>query len=102
MPNSAAGLPNPQSFDVSRDEVAVDRVTGLMWQRKLVEQPASFAGAREACESLTLAGYDDWRLPSRIELVSILDWSEFNPRSTLRVSGDTQRLVLDLVPGDGR
>ena len=44
MPNSAAGLPNPQSFDVSGDEVAADRVTGLMWQRKLVDQPASFAG----------------------------------------------------------
>lgn len=79
MPNSTAGLPNPQSFDVSRDDAAVDRVTGLMWQRKLVDEPASFAGAREDCESLTLAGYDDWRLPSRIELVSILNLGRIQP-----------------------
>lgn len=75
MPNSTAGLPHLQSFDVSRDEVTVDRITGLMWQRNVLPNPLSFSGAKQACEQLTLAGYDDWRLPSRIELVSILDLS---------------------------
>jgi hypothetical protein len=79
MPNSTAGQPNPQSFDVSRDDVALDRVTGLLWQRKLVAEAASFAGAREACGNLNLAGYDDWRLPSRIELVSILNLARVQP-----------------------
>jgi hypothetical protein len=79
MPNSTAGLPHPQSFDTSRDEVAVDLVTGLMWQRQLVDNPSSFAGAKAACDALVLGGYDDWRLPSRIELVSILDLARIQP-----------------------
>ena len=79
MPNSTQGLPNLQSFDVSRDEVAVDRITGLMWQRNAGATPMTFAGAKQECDRLALAGYDDWRLPSRIELVSILDLSRVEP-----------------------
>jgi len=79
MPNSTAGLPHLQSFDVSRNDVAVDRITGLMWQRNVGANPASFAGAKQACDDLTLAGHDDWRLPSRIELVSLLDVGRIQP-----------------------
>ena len=79
MPNSAAGLPHFQSFDLSRGEIAVDRVTGLMWQRDLSGRPSSLVGAKQACDELALAGYDDWRLPSRIELVSILDLARVQP-----------------------
>lgn len=79
MPNSAPGLPHVQSFDISRDDVAVDRNTGLMWQRNVLPNPLSFSGAKQACDQLALAGYDDWRLPSRIELVSILDLTRVQP-----------------------
>ena len=79
MPNSTPGLPHLQSFDTSRDQVAVDRITGLMWQRSVAANPASFEGAKQECDRLALAGYDDWRLPSRIELVSILDLGRTEP-----------------------
>jgi len=79
MPNSTPGLPNLQSFDTSRDDVAVDRITGLMWQRNVGANPTSFAGAKHECDRLTLAGHADWRLPSRIELVSILDLARVQP-----------------------
>ena len=79
MPNSTAGLPHPQSFDTTRDEVAVDAITGLMWQRNVAANPTSFAGAKQECDRLALAGYDDWRLPSRIELVSILHLGRIQP-----------------------
>jgi len=79
MPNSTPGLPHPQSFDTNRDDVAVDRNTGLMWQRTVGATPTSFAGAKQECERLALAGYDDWRLPSRIELVSILHLGRVQP-----------------------
>ena len=31
------------------------------------------------CESLTLAGHADWRLPNRKELRSIVDYAKYNP-----------------------
>jgi hypothetical protein len=79
MPNSTPGLPHFQSFDVSRDDLAADRVTGLMWQRNIVPTPTSFAGAKQECDRLALGGFTDWRLPSRIELVSILNLGRVEP-----------------------
>jgi hypothetical protein len=79
MPNSTPGLPNPQSFDTSSDGVVVDRVTGLMWQRELQGDDLTFADAESKCAGLSLAGHDDWRLPSRIELISLLDLARTQP-----------------------
>jgi hypothetical protein len=31
------------------------------------------------CEQLTLADYDDWRLPDRSEMIAVTDYSRFNP-----------------------
>ena len=31
------------------------------------------------CKDLVLAGHDDWRLPTRLELVSIVDFAAFDP-----------------------
>ena len=75
MPNPAGtGLPHPASYTISTGYV-FDELTGLQW-----EQPAlgcgsgcSQANAAAYCAGLTLAGYGDWRLPTRIELVSIVD-----------------------------
>jgi hypothetical protein len=46
-------------------------VTGLVWQRNVDPGRRHWADAKSYCEGLTLAGNTDWRLPSRIELVSI-------------------------------
>jgi hypothetical protein len=80
MPNFAAsGLPNPASYDVSVAGTVLDRITGLMWQRRVGNDKSTFDQAVAKCNDLTLAGYHDWRLPSRIELVSILDTSRTEP-----------------------
>jgi hypothetical protein len=84
MPNSpSSGLPHPQSYDTSVAGTALDRVTGLRWQRDVsivsTAQQASvttvLAQATSYCSGLTLGGFEDWRLPSRIELVSLLDFT---------------------------
>src|SRR5262245_28544364 len=71
MPNPpSTGLPNPASYDTSVDGVVCDEVTGLLWQRE-VDSTAVYirSEASAYCDGLELAGYDDWRLPTRIELV---------------------------------
>ena len=80
MPNvRLAGLPNPHSYDTQTPGVVVDRVTGLTWQRNLPEKFYTFQEAQRQCDRLDLAGHRDWRLPSRIELVSLLDTTRIQP-----------------------
>lgn len=78
MPDKAGPL--KPSYSATADEV-VDNVTSLVWQRAV---PASYVGCKAGdscawdeavayCKSLKLAGNDDWRLPSKIELESIVD-----------------------------
>ena len=60
-----------------------------MWQRKLDDQPLTFADATQHCAGLSLAGYDDWRLPTRLELVSILDTMRTQPAIDVAAFPDT-------------
>jgi len=73
MPNTpSSGLPHPLSYDTSVEGIVTDNVTGLIWQK----EPASFSvtqkDAANVCKALNLGGHTDWRLPSRLELVSLL------------------------------
>jgi Protein of unknown function (DUF1566) len=80
MPNARLpGLPNPRSYDTQTDGVVIDRITGLMWQRRLADTFMTQQKAQRQCDDLTLAGHDDWRLPSRIELVTLLDTTRIQP-----------------------
>jgi hypothetical protein len=80
MPNvRLPGLPNPHSYDTQTPGVVVDRITGLVWQRNLPEKFYTFKDAQRQCDGLILAGHRDWRLPSRIELVSLLDTTRIQP-----------------------
>ena len=80
MPNAQLpGLVNPQKYDTSDRNGVVDQVTGLMWQGDVGNTFMTFDDAQRACGALQLAGHDDWRLPSRIELISLLDMARTQP-----------------------
>lgn len=83
MPNSIGlGLPNEFAYSVqgTADEPVVsDDVTGLAWQQAISAERFDFDAAPEHCSSSHYAGFSDWRLPTRIELVSLLDLSRTNP-----------------------
>ena len=62
------------------DGTVTDTETGLMWQQG--EAGAmDWEAAITYCENLVLpvGGYDDWRLPNRNELQSLVDYSRHNP-----------------------
>jgi hypothetical protein len=77
MPNPpVAKLPNPFSYTDNGDGTVTDHVTGLVWQR-VVSGSATFAAAPAYCSGLMLpapAGYT-WQVPTRIQLLSILDYT---------------------------
>jgi len=81
MPNPAsAGLPNPSDYSPdAANEIVYDRVTGLFWQQSTSGQTYTWDEATAYCESLTQGGYSDWRLPWRIELVSLVDYTRTSP-----------------------
>ena len=91
MPNPpGAGLPNPQSYDVKSSRgVVIDKVTHLQWQQAVDATLRDQPTAMSYCDSLDLAG-TGWRLPSRIELLSIVDYTAINPWLNATVFSNTQ------------
>jgi hypothetical protein len=80
LPDPATtGAPGSQRYDTSAPDVVVDQVTHLVWQRQLDPRTYDWAGAQAACRCLHLAGQQDWRLPTRIELISIVDSTRHAP-----------------------
>ena len=59
-------------------DVVTDNTTGLQWQDNETVSK-TWTGAIDYCESLVLGGYNDWRLPNKKELLSIVDYTKFNP-----------------------
>jgi len=52
-----------------------DNATGLMWQQSDDGTTRDWENALSYAENLTLAGYNDWRLPNVKELQSIVDYT---------------------------
>jgi len=122
MPNTAvdvaAGAPNPMSFTDNGDGTVTDDVTRLMWQQATPPDNFELTQAGAFCKDLTLAGHDDWRLPSMIELVSIADLGRSNPAidttvfpntpsspfwsSTIWGASPTSAVSLDFLRGSTR
>ena len=80
MPNPASsGLPNPASYTDNGDGTVTDDVTKLVWQKAVTSAQAyAWCDAINYCATLTLAGRS-WRLPTRIELLSLVDFTRTSP-----------------------
>jgi len=66
-----------------------DLVTGLMWQQDHGEK-MTFAEAVAAADTFSLAGYQDWRVPTIKELYSLIMFSGVDPSG---YTGDTAGLT---------
>jgi hypothetical protein len=75
---TTTGQPNSQSYTLT-DEVATSNATRLEWQRHTPASTFTWPEAKQYCDCLSLDGHDDWQLPSRMELVSVVDYTRQNP-----------------------
>ena len=70
----AGRINNEASYTDNGDGTVTDNITGLMWQQDMGEK-ISFSEAIEKVNGMTLAGYDDWRIPTIKELYSLIDFT---------------------------
>ncbi len=79
---------NAPSYTDNGDGTITDNVTGLMWQQSpdtngdgaiKADDKLTYEGALAYCQDLTLAGYDDWQLPTIKQLYSLIDFSGKDP-----------------------
>lgn len=62
------------SYNDNGDGTISDLNTGLMWQKNLYDGKLTYQEAVSAADTVSLAGYNDWRLPSIKELYSLMDF----------------------------
>ena len=66
-------------FEDNADGTVTDTLTGLMWQKQYEQNPMTWEQALTQINSMLLGDYTDWRLPTREELRSIVDYSQTVP-----------------------
>ena len=75
----------PQNFSinnsVANEPVVVDNNLGLMWQRNKIPpvKELYIEDVLQYCEDLVYGGYDDWRLPTEAEFMTIADYGRYAP-----------------------
>jgi hypothetical protein len=68
----------PSAFTDNGDGTVTDATTQLLWQKGSGASTTQ-AGAIAQCQQLKLAGHCDWRLPTRIELGTLVDYTKSTP-----------------------
>ncbi|MBN2108609.1 MAG: DUF1566 domain-containing protein [Deltaproteobacteria bacterium] len=73
----------------NNDGTITDTSTGLMWEKSAGLTAYTWAQAKAYCENLILGEQSDWRLPTRNELQSIVDYNSYNPSISTTFFPDT-------------
>lgn len=63
------------SYTDNGNQTVTDNNTGLVWMKSDDGTTRAWQAAIDYCDGLSLAGQSDWRLPTCLELESIVDYS---------------------------
>jgi hypothetical protein len=78
------------SFSIIGDGTVVHQTTGLTWQQEDDDTVRNWEQALNNCESKTLGGYSDWRLPNIKELNTVVNYSRVYPSINSTVFQNTK------------
>jgi len=72
--------PAPRFVVQPGSNTVLDNLTGLMWtlNANIISGQTNWDGAVDFCRTLNYAGYSDWRLPNRREMLSLIDDGQTN------------------------
>ena len=81
---------HPPDLIDNGDGTIQDKLTGLTWEKKTEGiETVTYAEALSYCENLVLGGSDDWRVPTRPEYSTVLNYNVVSPA-----------LGRDIFPGE--
>ena len=75
-------LINPPSLTDNGNGTITDNLTGLMWEKKSAANEGlvyTYSAAVAYCENSTLGNFTDWRIPSRKEFSTVLNYEGYSP-----------------------
>jgi hypothetical protein len=73
------GTTAASSFVDNGDGTVTDTGTNLMWEQATDKNTYTWKQAMAYCDNLTLGGHSDWRLPTRNELQSLVNYRRYSP-----------------------
>ena len=76
------------------DGTVSDSSSGLQWTQQGNGEEIDFPDSVVFCESLSLAGFDDWRLPTLEEAITLFR-PEGEPKNSYEYKGKTYPLRID-------
>ena len=81
---ASLGYCAPQNFSIDytteNEPVIVDNNLGMMWQRNIPQAEVLPVGSVISyCENLVYGGYNDWKLPTEEEFITIADFGRYSP-----------------------
>ncbi len=74
-------------FTDNGDGTVSDSQSNLMWQKEDSSGANTWPDAIAYCQGLVLAGHTDWRIPSRFELETLMDFSTEKPSLPVVLGG---------------
>jgi len=94
--NYVINPPNYEIKTINGDEVVIDHITGLTWQRRDDGIKRTWYEVMDYRDNLAFAGYSDWRHPTWKELQSMANYGSLDPA----VNPATADFVYSAAPDD--